>query len=216
MKRVVVIEDQVAVSQLLTRVIEMEEDFRVVGYSPNGEEGVALIDREKPDLIILDVMLPDINGTEVLRRITHRHPKTRILVFSGYVSPVLVRELLQAGAHGYVEKTAPIEELTVGLRKVLREGGSHFGPAVAKVLRQTMNDPDIAEAPTLDVLTRREKQILRLIAESNSTKEVATQLQISVKTAENHRTNLMKKLNLHDVASLTRFAIERGLVNLHS
>jgi DNA-binding NarL/FixJ family response regulator len=118
---------------------------------------------------------------------------------------------LQAGAHGFVEKSAPLSELKKGIQ-VVANGGSYFGPEVAHFLREAVANPSPNKALSIDILTAREREILQLIAESNSTKEVAAKLNISVKTAENHRTNLMKKLDRHDVASLTRYAIEQGLI----
>ena len=136
------------------------------------------------------------------------------MIFSGYQSPGLVRELLQSGAHGFVEKSAPLTELKKGI-EIVAGGGSYFGPEVALLLSEAMADPKSKESG-INVLTKRERQILQLIAESNSTREIAEKLSISVKTAENHRTNLMRKLDLHDVASLTRYAINHGLVVMGS
>ena len=155
-------------------------------------------------------MLPNLNGTEVLRRFTKNIPDTRVLIFSGYQTPSLVRELLKAGAHGFVEKAAPLSELRKGI-EIVSSGGSYFGPDVAQLLRHAMADPRSSESG-INILTKREREILQLIAESNSTREIASMLSISVKTAENHRTNLMRKLDLHDVASLTRYAISNGLI----
>lgn len=215
MKRVIIVEDQTAVREMIARIVESDPDFSVVAESGDGETAIETCLREKPDLVILDIMLPGLNGTEVLRRLSKQAKETRILVFSGFPNPGLVRELLQAGAHGFVEKSAPLNELQKGIQTVMG-GGSFFGPDVARILRETIANPNSPEIPSLESLTPRERQILQLIAQSHSTKEVAAKLQISVKTAENHRTNLMKKLNLHDVASLTRFAIEHGLIESFS
>ena len=123
--------------------------------------------------------------------------------------PVLVREMLEAGAHGFVEKTAGLFEFKKGLETVAN-GGTYFGPAVAALLRDVVANP--GSSNSADFLTDREREILQLVAESHSTKEIAAKLNISVKTVDNHRTNLMRKLNLHDVASLTRYAVEVGLI----
>jgi DNA-binding NarL/FixJ family response regulator len=132
-----------------------------------------------------------------------------VLVFSGHENPVLVREMIEAGAHGFVEKTAGLFEFKKGLETVA-SGGTYFGPAVAALLRNVVANPGSSNTP--DFLTDREREILQLIAESNSTKDIAAKLAISMKTVDNHRTNLMRKLNLHDVASLTRYAVETGLI----
>ena len=120
-----------------------------------------------------------------------------------------MREMLEAGAHGFVEKTAGLIEFKKGLETVAN-GGTYFGPAVAALLRNVVANPSSNAAP--DFLTDREREILKLVAESHSTREIAEKLKISVKTVDNHRTNLMRKINLHDVASLTRYAVEIGLV----
>lgn len=211
MKRVVIIEDQTAVREMVAQIIRMEPGFEVVAESGDGHGATELCLEENPDFVILDVMLPGLNGTEVLRRFSRQLKKTRVLIFSGYQDPALLRDLLEAGAHGFVSKAAPLSELRKGIH-VVANGGSYFGPEIAGILREAMANPTAGGRSPLDVLTAREREILQLIAESYSTKEIASKLKISVKTAENHRTNLMKKLDLHDVASLTRYAIEHGLI----
>ncbi|MEM1221628.1 MAG: response regulator transcription factor [Verrucomicrobiota bacterium] len=210
MKTVAVIEDQTAIREMISQAILAEDSFEVVLESGDGLQGCEACIDLKPDFVILDVMLPNLNGTEVLRRFAKELPNARVLIFSGYQSPGLVRELLQAGAHGFVEKSAPLTELKKGI-EIVSSGGSYFGPEVALLLRDAMADPRSSESG-INILTKREREILQLIAESNSTREIATKLKISVKTAENHRTNLMRKLDLHDVASLTRYAINNGLI----
>jgi DNA-binding NarL/FixJ family response regulator len=123
-----------------------------------------------------------------------------------------VRELLQSGAHGFVEKSAPLSELRKGI-EIVASGGSYFGPEVASLLRNAMANPKSNDSGA-NILTKREREILQLIAESHSTRDIAAKLEISVKTAENHRTNLMRKLDLHDVASLTRYAINNGMISI--
>ena len=212
MKRVVIIEDQTAVREMVAQIVSGEEGFEVIAETGDGQEAYSVCIEMKPDFVILDIMLPGLNGAEVLRRFSKHLNNTRVLVFSGYQNPALVRELLQAGAHGFVEKSAPLSELKKGIN-IVANGGSYFGPEVARLLREAVANPSATAVPTVDILTAREREILQLIAESYSTKEVAAKLNISVKTAENHRTNLRKKLDLHDVASLTRYAIEHGLID---
>jgi DNA-binding NarL/FixJ family response regulator len=212
MKTVAIIEDQTAIRELITQTILNDQDFKIIIESGDGKEGCDLCIEKRPDFVILDIMLPNMNGTDVLRRFAKELPNTRVLVFSGYQTPGLVRELLQIGAHGFVEKSAALNELRKGI-EIVSDGGSYFGPEIAQMLREAMADPKSKESG-INVLTRRERQILQLIAESNSTKKIAEKLDISVKTAENHRTNLMRKLDLHDIASLTRYAINNGLIIL--
>ncbi len=212
MKTVAIIEDQTAIREMVSQAILDPKEFEVVLGTGDGAEGCARCMELQPDFVILDVMLPNLNGAEILRRFAKELPETRVLIFSGYQSPGLIRELLQAGAHGFVEKSAPLTELRKGI-EIVSSGGSYFGPEVAQLLREAMADPGGKESG-VKALTRREREILQLIAESNSTREIAKKLEISVKTAENHRTNLMRKLDLHDVASLTRYAINNGIISL--
>ncbi len=209
MKRLVIIEDQTAIREMLVEILRLDANYQLVGEAGDGQSAVTLCLKVNPDVCVLDAKLPGLNGVDILRRISKKLPQMRVLVFSGHENPVLVREMLEAGAHGFVEKTAGLFEFKKGLETVAN-GGTYFGPAVAALLRNVVANPATSNAP--DFLTDREREILQLVAESHSTKEIAAKLGISVKTVDNHRTNLMRKLNLHDVASLTRYALEVGLI----
>jgi DNA-binding NarL/FixJ family response regulator len=209
MKRLVIIEDQTAIREMLVEILRLDKTCQLVGQSGDGQGGLSLCIEVKPDVVILDAKLPGLNGVDLLRRLVKHLPGVRVLVFSGHENPMLVREMLEIGAHGFVEKTAGLTELRKGLETVAN-GGTYFGPAVAALLRDVVSNP--AASNSADFLTDREREILQLVAESHSTKEIAAKLDISVKTVDNHRTNLMRKLNLHDVASLTRYAVEIGLI----
>jgi DNA-binding NarL/FixJ family response regulator len=209
-KRVVIVEDQTAIREMLAEILRNDTSYKIIGETGDGQQAISLCLELKPDVIVLDARLPGMSGVDVLRRISKSLKHTRVLIFSGYESPALVREMLEAGAHGFVEKTAGLVEFKKGLETV-SNGGTYFGPTVASLLRNVVastNTPTGAE-----LLTDREREILKLVAESHSTKEIAGKLGISVKTVDNHRTNLMRKLNLHDVASLTRYALEIGLID---
>jgi DNA-binding NarL/FixJ family response regulator len=209
MKRLVIIEDQTAIREMLAEILSLDTSFKIVGEAGDGQSALQLCLEVRPDVIILDAKLPGLNGVDLLRRLNKVLTNVRVLVFSGHENPVLVREMLEAGAHGFVEKTAGLFEFKKGLETVAN-GGTYFGPAVAALLRNVVANP--SASASADFLTDREREILQLVAESYSTKEIASKLNISVKTVDNHRTNLMRKLNLHDVASLTRYALEIGLI----
>ncbi|MFA5262598.1 MAG: response regulator transcription factor [Opitutaceae bacterium] len=209
MKRLVIVEDQTAIREMLAEILRLDPNYKLVGEAGDGQTALSLCLDLKPDLIVLDAKLPGLNGVEILRRLSKQLKNVRVLVFSGHENPVLVREMLEAGAHGFVEKTAGLFEFKKGLETVAN-GGTYFGPAVAALLRNVVANPSASNTP--DFLTDREREVLQLVAESHSTKDIANKLNISVKTVDNHRTNLMRKLNLHDVASLTRYALEIGLV----
>jgi DNA-binding NarL/FixJ family response regulator len=209
MKRLVIVEDQTAIREMLVEILRLDTNYQLVGESGDGQDALTLCLETKPDVIVLDAKLPGLNGVDLLRRLVKKLTTVRVLVFSGHENPVLVREMLEAGAHGFVEKTAGLFEFKKGLETVAN-GGTYFGPAVAALLRNVVANP--AASSAADFLTDREREVLQLVAESHSTKEIAAKLGISIKTVDNHRTNLMRKLNLHDVASLTRYALEIGLV----
>jgi len=209
MKRFVIVEDQTAIREMLVEILRLDSNYQLVGEAGDGQAAVQLVLDTQPDLIVLDAKLPGLNGVDILRRVVKKVPHARVLVFSGHENPVLVRDMLEAGAHGFIEKTAGLFEFKKGLETVAN-GGTYFGPAVAALLRNVVANPKVAKnAP--DFLTGREREILQLVAESHSTREIAAKLGISAKTVDNHRTNLMRKLDLHDVASLTRYALEVGI-----
>jgi DNA-binding NarL/FixJ family response regulator len=209
-KRIVIVEDHTAIREMLAEILRMDPAYKIIGESGEGQQACQLCLELKPDLIVLDARLPGLSGVDILRRISKQLKSTRVLVFSAYESPALVREMLEAGAHGFVEKTAGLVEFKKGL-ETISKGGTYFGPGVAALLRTVVASK--SQSSGIETLTDREREILKLVAESHSTREIAQKLGISVKTVDNHRTNLMRKLDLHDVASLTRYSLETGLID---
>jgi DNA-binding NarL/FixJ family response regulator len=210
MHRLVIIEDQTAIREMLVEILSGDPSYKLVGQCGDGQAGLQMCLDLKPDLLVLDAMLPGLNGVDLLRRLTKRLPGLRVLVFSANDNPVVVRQMLEAGAIGFVEKTAGIQEFRKGLATIAL-GGTYFGPAVARVIRNVVAHPETSGSR--DFLTEREREVLQLVAEGHSTKVIASKLGISAKTVDNHRTNLMRKLNIHDIASLTRHALDSGLIN---
>ncbi len=210
MKRLVIIEDQTAVREMLVAILGSDPAYEIVGQAGDGQAGVQLCLETSPDVCILDAKLPGLNGVDVLRRVRKKLPQLRTLIFSGYENPVLLREMLAAGANGFLEKTAPLSELKRGL-EIVANGSDFFGPAITQLIRTVAEHPERATSAA-DPLTDREREVLQLVAESHSTREIAAKLGLSAKTVDNHRTNLMGKLGLHDVASLTRHALDVGLI----
>jgi len=209
MHRLVIIEDQTAIREMLAEILALDKSYNLVGQCGDGQVGMMMCLELKPDVLVLDAKLQSLNGVEILRRVKKQVPGLRVLVFSGHENPVVVRQMLEAGAHGFVEKTAGFTEFRKGLAAVAM-GGTYFGPAIAAVLRTVVANPESGRSP--DFLTEREREILQLVAEGHTTKVIAGKLGISAKTVDNHRTNLMRKLNIHDVASLTRHALEQGVL----
>ncbi len=207
--RVLIIDDQTMFRELLARLISQESRFEIVGNAGDGREALENFSNLKPDLVVLDLMLPGLNGIDLLRQFLRERPEIRILVISGHPSEETVRGVLKAGAHGFIEKNASIELLRQSVNQVA-DGGSYFGPSVANLLRNAVANPTADEG----MLSNREREILQLVAEGHSTKEIAVILTLSIKTVDNHRSNIMKKLNIHDIASLTRYAIKVGLISV--
>lgn len=210
MKKVIVIEDQTIMRDLICQLVEGYATMEVVASSGDGAEGYDLCLEHTPDLVILDIMLPNLNGSEVLRRLKAKNPRANILIFSAASSNSMVNRLLKSGVTGYIEKDAGLEELEKAI-KLVADGRSYFSPRVVDAMRELMVSG--GQEDSLESLTTREREIVQLIAESYSNKEIANKLGMSVRTADTHRTNIMKKLGLHDVAALTRWAIANKLVD---
>lgn len=211
MKKVIIIEDQTVLRELIAELISDKDDMEVIATSGDGAEGYELCLEHNPDLVILDIMLPNLNGSEVLRRLKAKNPKMNILIFSASSSLSIVKRLLKSGVTGYIEKDAGLAELQKAIALVA-EGRAYFSPHIVENMRELMING--GQDDSLETLTAREREIVQLIAESHSNKEIAAKLGMSVRTADTHRTNIMKKLDLHDVAALTRWAIANHLVEL--
>ncbi|RKX30772.1 MAG: DNA-binding response regulator [Verrucomicrobia bacterium] len=209
MKTVVVIEDQTAIREMLAEFIRMTPGYDIIDMFGDGQVGLDRCLEIQPDIVVLDVGLPGLNGIEVLRQLTARIPSVKVLIFSGKGSPSNIRELLSAGAQSYVDKMDGFQEFKKGL-EIISAGGTFIGPKMASAMRTLIRNPESGRSG--GTLSNRERQILQLVAESFSTREIAARLSLSVRTVDNHRTNIMRKLNLHNVAALTRYAIKHELV----
>lgn len=211
-KRVLVVEDQSAVGDMIAEVVQSLPGCIPIGTATDGVSAVALALRLRPDILLLDVVMPGVGGIEVLRRLKAGLPDMKVLVFSGKQEPHIVRGLVQAGIHGFVNKQAPLSELRNAVA-ALTLGNNWFNEDFSRAIRQALASPSHLGEGLIDLLTPREREIAVLIAQSYSSKEVAARLNISIKTAENHRANLMRKLGVRDVAGLVRFIVRQGLVD---
>ena len=211
--RIVIAEDHTILREGLRALISSQEDLEVVGEAGDGMEAVRQVEGLTPDLILMDLSMPKMNGVEAIREIRKRIPQTRILALTVHKTEEFILEVLQAGADGYIPKDASSNELMMAIRSVLM-GKRYLCPSVSRVViegyLESRRTPE--SATPWDTLTKREREILKLIAEGHKNKEIADYLCISVKTVEKHRANLMKKLDLHSAAALTAYAMERGLV----
>ncbi|MCS7042478.1 MAG: response regulator transcription factor [Bryobacteraceae bacterium] len=207
--RILLADDHSMVRQGFRRILEAQQDFEIVGEASDGREAVALAEQLRPDVVVMDVAMPGLNGIEATRRIVENSPRTRVLALSMHRDGVYVREILRAGARGYLLKDAFDADLIAAVRAVAR-GEGYIAPAVADSVladyRQHVTDP-------IDLLTAREREILQLIAEGRTNKEIASMLKLSVYTVDAHRGRIMEKLNLHSAGELVRFAIRKGLID---
>jgi len=210
--RIVLIDDHAILREGLSALIELEGDLKVVGQAGTTAEGVKLVQSLKPDLIISDITLPSSSGLQGIIEFRHRCPTARLIVLTVHNSEEYVRAALSTGAEGYVLKDATRVELIQGIRTVL--GGQRYlcPRSSARVVRSYLGERQPV-APAVSVVTGREREILAMIAYGMSNKRIALELRRSVKTVEKHRANLMRKLRLHNVAEVTRFAVNIGLLN---
>lgn len=205
--RVVLADDHVLVRQGLRSLLEREQ-FQVVGEASDGQEVIRLTEQFHPDIAVLDISMPTLNGIDATRELTRSCPKTKTVLLTQHEEEQYIHEALQAGVRGYVLKSQVASDLVHSIQQVSR-GGFYLSPGVSQAVVEAYRTR--SERPA-DPLSSRERQVLQLIAEGRSTKDVASLLGISVKTAESHRSRLMQKLDIHETATLVRYAVRRGLV----
>lgn len=207
--RILLADDHALVRQGFRMLLSSEEAFEVIGEATNGKEAVDLCSELKPDVVVMDVTMHELNGIEATRRIIEFLPRTRILALSMHKDSVYVREILRAGASGYLLKDAMESDLIAAVRAVAR-GEGYLSPGVSESVltdyRRHVTDP-------IDLLSSREREVLQLIAEGKTNKEIATLLNLSVYTIDAHRGKVMEKLNLHSTGELVRFAVRKGLID---
>jgi len=217
MIRAVIADDHHLVRQGIRALLEKAGDIEVVGEAADGQQAIELVQHLLPDVLVIDIAMPRLNGVEAVARIRALGVKTRALILSMYSDETLVRQALRNGASGYLLKRAISEELLLAVRAVSR-GDAFLSPEVSGPLLAKLLDgqPDSADADPLSRLTPREREVLQLVAEGNTNGEIAQSLNLSEKTVEKHRASLMAKLCLHDTAGLVRAAIRLGLIRLDS
>ena len=206
--RILLADDHEMVRKGLRVTIEGQHGWEVCGEARTGREAVAMARELSPNIVVMDFAMPELNGMEATRQILAANPRAEVLILTLHDSEKLVHEMLSAGAHGYLLKTDAGEFLVAALQ-ALSEHKPYFTPRVSAVVLQGYLNP---EAPGCPELTAREREIIQLIAEGKATKEVARTLGISAKTVETHRTNLMRKLDLHSIADIVRYAIRNQIV----
>lgn len=215
---VIIADDHTLVRRGLVALLSLNSDVDVIAEVGDGNAAVELTLEKRPDVVMMDLSMPNLNGFEAIREIKKRAPSTRILVLSAYDNEEYVQQTVQFGADGYLLKNTTPEELGTAIRTV-HSGKTFYSPSIARyaedVRLNKAGTPNAGDSKILSRLTTREREILQLIAEARSHQEIAEMLHISVRTVDTHRNNIIQKLGLHDTASLVTYAIKNGIVIIH-
>jgi len=206
--RILLADDHAVVRQGFKMILSAQADMEIVGEAGNGREAVEIAEKLRPDIVVMDVAMPELNGIEATRRLAQSVPHTRVLALSMHKDSVYVREILRAGARGYLLKDSPAGDLLAAVRAVA-SGEGYLSPAVSNAVlddyRRHVTNP-------IDLLSSREREVLQMLAEGKTNKEIATVLNLSVYTVDAHRGRIMEKLTLPSINDLGRFAVRNGLI----
>jgi len=212
MTTIVLADDHQVVRNGLRVLLEAEPDFSVVGEAGDGLEAVRLVERLQPDVLVLDLMMPGLNGLEVARQVSQRSPQTRVVILSMYDNEAYVLEALRAGAAAYVLKESTSAELVRAIREAVA-GRRYLSPPLSeRAIEIYIQKAESAALDPYETLTAREREVLHLVAEGHTNAEIAARLFVSPRTVETHRANLMRKLGLHTQTDLIRYALRRGIL----
>ncbi len=211
--RIVLADDHAIVRQGLSRAIEQEDDMEVVGQASNGRDTIDVVRQLSPDVLITDISMPDLNGVEATRQVLRESPDVRVIALSMHSSRQFVMEMFKAGAMGYLLKDCDYDELIKAIHAVAGDR-TYISPSIGDVIVDDLIQGKSGETPSaFSVLTPREREVLQLMAEGNTTRQIALRLYISPKTVEAHRLRVMNKLDIDNVAQLTKYAIQEGLTS---
>jgi DNA-binding NarL/FixJ family response regulator len=210
--RIVLVDDHRLVRAGIRALLEKTPQGEVVGEAADGREAFALIEKQRPDIVLIDIAMPGLNGLDAVDRIKKEWPETKVIILSMHANEEYVVRALRSDVSGYLIKDAAVEELEDAIRTVT-EGEVYFSRRISKrVIRDYLTNTDEIRGP-LEQLSSRQREVLQLIGEGKNTKEIADILQVSVKTIEAHRLQLMQRLDIHDIPGLVKFAIRTGLVS---
>ncbi len=209
--RLLIVEDHALVRAGFIALLKTLKGFEVVGEAENGHQALRLIEVHRPQVVLMDIAMPGLNGIEAASRIHKKYPEIKVIILSMHANEEYVVQALRNGAKGYLLKDAGLAELELAVRAVVR-GEVYLSPPISRRVVEELLRRRGEETDPLGQLTPRQREILQMIAEGLTTKEIAARLDLSIKTVDTHRTQLMERLNLHDVAGLVRFAVRVGLV----
>jgi DNA-binding NarL/FixJ family response regulator len=215
--RILIADDHQVVRRGLRAMLESAQGFAVVGECSDGEQVLQQVEKYEPDVVMLDISMPKLNGVDVTRILKRQHPEVRVIMLTIHESEEYVCEVVRAGADGYVLKTADKKELWTAVKSVVAEGGRFFSPGVSNIIvshfTNRLRDERTRSQP-VRTLTPREHEVLRCIAQGKTSRTIANELLLSIRTVNTHRANLMQKLDIHEKAGLVRYAIQNGIVDL--
>jgi len=213
--KILLADDHEMLRKGLRSLIEHDKNFEVVGEAGNGRDAVRLTAKHKPDLVLMDLAMPDLNGIDATRQILQANPKVKIIALSMHTDSRMVDRILRAGAAGYLLKESAFEDLTQAILTIMK-GGTYLSPMIARDVVENLRKtpPAAGHRSRLLALSEREREVLQMLAEGCTIKVIAGKLFISAKTVETHRTKVMEKLHLHSIAELTKFAVREGLTAL--
>ncbi len=214
--RIILVDDHKIVRQGLRSLLEKQPDMEVVTEAENGFGTLSLVEKTTPNIIIMDVAMPGLNGIETTRQIIAKIPNVKVIALSMYSDRRFIMGMLSAGASGYLHKDCAFEELVQAIRTVAA-GRTYLSPGIVDiVVKDYFHHMEKTDSSDLSTLTSREREVLQLLAEGSTVKEISLHLSLSVKTIETHRQQIMNKLNIHSIAKLTKYAIREGLTSLDS
>jgi DNA-binding NarL/FixJ family response regulator len=211
--KILLADDHAIVRDGLAESIQKQEDMDVVGQAKNGLSAIEMVRKQNPDIVVMDISMPDINGMDATREILRDFPKVKIIALSMHSAKKFVREMFKAGASGYLLKDCKFKELAEAIRTVMK-GKSYISPEITDVVVDSyIKTSDEEKSSVFSDLSKRERQVLQLLAEGKTTKQIGLKLHISPKTVEAHRLRVMEKLDIDNIAQLTKYAIQEGLTS---
>ncbi|MCG8633067.1 MAG: response regulator transcription factor [Desulfobacterales bacterium] len=213
--RILVVDDHQIVRDSIGHTLESSSEFHVVARADNGRVALKLTEELRPDIVLMDVSMPDMNGIEATRQIVATVPDTKVMALTMHSAKPYVMGMLNAGASGYLLKTAPFEEVVKALNVIL-SGATYLSPEITHMVVEFAKNREWDAVDSLSLLSAREREVLQLISEGHTSKTISAQMNISSKTVDVHRNNIKKKLNIHTIAGLTKYAITKGLTDLAS
>ena len=214
--KIILVDDHKILREGICSLVKGFPDIEVVGEAAEGRSALRLVEELSPDVVIMDISMPELNGIDATRQITAKHPGVKVIALSMHYDKQFVSEIFKAGASGYLLKDCAFDEMEHAIRVVI-DNKTYINPQIASlVVESLVNQPaaTTTNTQTFSLLTKREKEILQLIADGNSTKQIASQLSVSAKTIESHRRQVMGKLNIRNVAELTKYAIREGITSI--